>query len=122
MKEELYKKVYINIEDDLPKGEDAYFSYSRSGHCGFRRCVPNFEQRHPVFQNISGSWWLENIKWYLQPITDQDLQENLRKALSDAFEAGCDFQMGAYSEYHGGHENETPDKKEWIDEYLKKKL
>jgi hypothetical protein len=52
---------------------------------------------------------------------DQDSRENLRKALSDAFEAGRDFQMGEYSEYHGGHESETPDKKEWIDEYLKHK-
>ena len=185
MKEELYKKVYIHSEDDLPKEEDNYWCMPVDPLTSFREVIFNKDNFY---------WWTEHIDWYLQPIPDQDLpkttnkpnlkelekridnvlanetpeslnlflfyqrcdltdeellkfpkeeilqlykncyemllkytkadqdsRENLRKALSDAFEAGRDFQMGEYSEYHGGHESETPDKKEWIDEYLKHK-
>lgn len=37
-------------------------------------------------------------------------QEELRKA----FEAGRDYERGISAEYHGGHDNDAPDFKEWL--------
>jgi len=40
--------------------------------------------------------------------------QEITKKLKDAFEAGREFQIGIYTEYHGGGENKKPDFTEWI--------
>ncbi len=40
--------------------------------------------------------------------------EQIIEIIKDSFEAGREFQIGVYSEYHGGYENEKPDRSDWI--------
>ena len=35
----LFEMIWIKSEADLPKGNEYYISYSRSGHIGYRRGV-----------------------------------------------------------------------------------
>ena len=66
MKDELYKKVYIKSESDLPKENGTYF---------VRIKTPPFTQELSAVgyiwaKNISkvNRFWLDKVDWYLQPI------------------------------------------------------
>jgi hypothetical protein len=76
--EQYYRKAEIDgKEENLPKGNEPYISHSNSGHIAFRRCVPDKREDYATFENISGTWWLKNIDWYLQPEpmpTDEDIE------------------------------------------------
>jgi len=50
--------------------------------------------------------------------TPSEPEDELREGLVKAFKAGREYQMGEYSECHGGHEHNKPNRKEWIDTYL----
>ncbi len=66
MKTELFKKVYIRSEDDLPKEQVRYFVYTKE-----------YQERPNVFywfpNNIEcRSRWLNQVDWYLQPISEEE--------------------------------------------------
>jgi hypothetical protein len=59
MKTELYKKVWIKSEADLPKEEGEYFCGEGSGLHYKHFSTTNFNNEE---------FWLKHIDWYLQPI------------------------------------------------------
>jgi len=76
--------------------------------------------------NAIGKEWRERVEKLETEIAELEKQVEEQESisdedLSDAFQAGRDFQIGATHEYHGGEENENPDFKEWIGKYLKLK-
>jgi hypothetical protein len=105
-----FKKVEIHSKKDLPKGKDAYISCSTSDHIGFRRHVPNKKKDHQNFENISSEFWLKNIIWYFQPISEAEQREELREELIK-FLNDMDFDIT-----YGLLNNE-----EIVDKYLKQK-
>lgn len=65
---ELYKKVYIKSEEDLPKEDNEYFVYYKKYGTG---------STHIYLGNDARKYtWLNDIDWYLQPIeiTDADIE------------------------------------------------
>ena len=69
MKELYYKKVFISgKKENLPKEDGDYFAYDKS--INFQMQVLHFE--------IGDNW--NDIDWYLQPISEQDLIEYVRKS------------------------------------------
>jgi len=108
MKDELYKKVFIRSEADLPKEEGIYFVgiktalYEPEDVGG----VGSIESYH---FNCDEDNWLKEIDWYLQPIeplpapvtdaqqstkeiTDEEI-ENTSIAYDEPFRSG--FEYGA---------------------------
>lgn len=67
MKTEIYKKVYIRSEEDLPKEEKEYFVGLKG----------NYDRTIDVYcyysdNDIAIKQWMDNIDWYLQPIEITD--------------------------------------------------
>lgn len=60
MKTELYQKVYIKDQSDLPKEEGNYI-VSRDGK-------PCFYPMNFLISNIK--YWVDHFDWYFQPIED----------------------------------------------------
>lgn len=62
----------------------------------------------------------ENSEFYLPlldltkaPAIAAEINAAFEEKMRSAFEAGREYQMGLYSEYHGGHESEAPGFTEW---------
>ena len=71
MKEELYRKVYVKSEADLPKEDGTYI------------CLHKGETKLDIFPyKVNESHWFVEIDWYLQPIEQSEskiAKEILRK-------------------------------------------
>ena len=60
---ELFEKVYIKSEADLPKEDGTYFAeWKKEGIKCTSFWLPNDKA------DWSHKWWLENINWYLIPM------------------------------------------------------
>ena len=59
---QLFEKVFIKSESDLPKEEGVYFCYHKTGR------MSNETFRFDTIDTAWISWWLVNIASYLQPI------------------------------------------------------
>lgn len=88
---ELYKKIFIKSEADLPKEEGSYYAHDRSYSNDF--IITDFfdKKQHGIFN------WLQNIDWYFQPLpespaqgmpTDEEIELELKKYLKDFFDQG----------------------------------
>jgi hypothetical protein len=78
MKEELYKKVYIHSDDDLPKKSGDYFVKLNNGNGR----ILHFPFEGDFGFNVLKSDWIAEVEYYLQPITDQVLPSNEEDELS----------------------------------------
>jgi len=91
MKTELYKKVFIKSEDDLPKEKGYYFVKKKApdkrSH-GFREYDVPIDIRWSNINFAQGKQdWLSNIDWYLQPIeipTEEEVNNNACKIYANA--------------------------------------
>jgi hypothetical protein len=61
MKEELYRKVYIKSEADLPELTGDYYAIKKA------LGIPNKLSLRTYEKDISDNYWINNIDWYLQP-------------------------------------------------------
>jgi hypothetical protein len=80
MKTELFKKVYILSEADLPKDGQYiahYKKYDNNSPAGTVLCYFNHLNQHQKDN------WLNNIDWYLQPIADELTQGQEKPDLTD---------------------------------------
>jgi hypothetical protein len=108
--EQYYKKVEIKSENDLPKETNYYATHNLGSKLDYTK-----NNYFVINNDFSKQAWINSFDWYLLPLQEPITQpmpsdELLRKA----FEAGRDYQMGLYSEYHGGHESEKPTFKEFL--------
>lgn len=76
---ELYRKIYIKSEADLPKEVGSYFVYFKDvGEDIYDWVLTNGE--NPVEEYWNGQfqedYWINTFDWYLQPIeiTDSDIE------------------------------------------------
>jgi len=83
MKDELYKKVYIKTEADLPKEAGHYVVCKNSGEIFRDYMYPKFNDTSP-----DANMWLRYISWYLQPIAQPkiDSEEEKEETIPTAFE------------------------------------
>jgi len=93
MKEELYRKVYIKSESDLPKEEGNYYlvKYNKN----FAGIIAE-----EIFYKESIKAWMDAVVWYLQPIEQSESKTAIEtsKALRNIFD---DLWDNAYNaEYH----------------------
>jgi hypothetical protein len=80
MKEELYRKVYIKTEADLPKEKDEYFCHRKSDN---RLLIFNrFSDSDREFEN---SVWLRNVDYYLQPIVGEQTEQKERMSAAQYY-------------------------------------
>jgi hypothetical protein len=74
---ELYEKVYIKSEDDLPKDEVYIVHHKRSDR------VSDMDiQREGMSDDakeFETNYWMNCFDWYLRPIKEIDLREELEK-------------------------------------------
>jgi hypothetical protein len=73
MKTELFKKVYIRSEEDLPKKDGNYIVKDRENYNP--HYLPFVVSKAVI--NLNKDFWLNNIDWYLLPIADEQWQEKL---------------------------------------------
>jgi hypothetical protein len=96
-----YEKIVIKKKSDLPKVKGEYIC---GVDCGF---VPVAPIDYPG--DIEG-WWMKHVKWYLIPIKENNLREELIKYLEWEQNENTDRKMAVYGE---------PD--EIVDNYIKNK-
>lgn len=90
MKEELYKKIYIKSEADLPKS-GLYF-------CGITdSCFGSFHFNPDDKDDID--FWIGNVMWYLQPIEPVEAEKD--KVTDDDIEKY--FTSHHYDNKNGHH-------------------
>lgn len=65
-KEELFKKIYIKTEADLPKEDGNYYTHSVLDNRYLYKIWFNRDS------NIEKELWLTEIDWYLQPIEEKE--------------------------------------------------
>jgi len=79
MKYELYKKVYIKSEADLPKEDGVYIAHSKIfdkvGNWKFK----NYENDN--FPEYCKKQWLDNIDWYLLPVSTTLSRDIVKKII-----------------------------------------
>ena len=81
MKEELYRKVYVKSEADLPKEKGEYFCYRKSDN---RLLIFNrFIEPDREFEE---SVWMRNVDYYLQP--EQPIEQSESKTAIKTAEEG----------------------------------
>lgn len=73
MRNQLYKKVYIRSESDLPKIPGIYFV-----HLNHQRVS---EIIYDLLGDSDKGWWLRNVDWYFMPVRQQSRRAELRKTL-----------------------------------------
>jgi hypothetical protein len=105
MKKELYQKVYIKDQGDLPKEEGDYTISVLESETPTGSATFNFLKK-----NIK--WWLDNVHWYYRPV-ESPLPDISDLLLEEAFEAGRAYQ------YNGAHEQikdeyYKPNFEEWL--------
>jgi hypothetical protein len=87
MKDELYKKIYIQSKSDLPKEEGLYFIGIKNvsdNTFDKHNLYPWHKQRNKEVDEFQIRYWLTSFDWYLQPlesqpdnqggVTDQDIE------------------------------------------------
>jgi hypothetical protein len=88
---ELYKKIYIKSEVDLPKEEGNYFC-NRNGFNSVQHLMTTL-----------GKSYMREIRWYLQPIEqppDKPSDEDIQKAAMEwQNDTSTSFNQGMYSGY-----------------------
>lgn len=85
---QLFEKVFIKSESDLPKIEDVYYIHLKSDNKVVEWCF---------YVGENNQEWLKHIDWYLQPI-EQPAEKELRDKISDAFlENSSDANNGQMS-------------------------
>jgi hypothetical protein len=89
MKDELYKKVYIDSDDDLPKKSGVYFVKLNNGNGR----ILYFPFEGDVGFNVFKSDWIAEVEYYLQPIPDQDLPSD--EDIEEWIKAEPDFKPAA---------------------------
>ena len=102
--ETYYKKVEIHSEKDLPKEDDVYIVCTNNENPYYHTSFRGFTKGQ------SEKRWINAIFWYLQPISEAEQREELRKELIK-FLNDTDFDIT-----YGLLNNE-----EIVDEYLKQK-
>jgi hypothetical protein len=97
MKTELYKKVYIKSEVDLPKEDGVYF-------CHYKRFGEN--STHLFKTNLARkTTWETEIDWYLQPIEQIEqlepvtAEENIIESFCDKHNITKETLIDVYLEY-----------------------
>jgi hypothetical protein len=104
---ELYRKIYIKSEADLPKEVGSYFVYFKDvGEDIYDWVLTNGE--NPVEEYWNGQfqedYWINTFDWYLQPIeiTDSDIE-----AWADKIERrGCSYYNGLMAGAKAMRDNE----------------
>ena len=76
---ELYKKVEIKSEKDLPKKDGEYFAH-----------LSELEEERFLsiihYDKNDSNDWLESIDWYLRPVDEKELQEQKPKITDEEIE------------------------------------
>lgn len=77
---ELYRKVEIRSENDLPKKGGDYFVQLKTGYGR----ILHFPFNGDVGWNIDVHDWIQNVDWYLQPyeldlLTDEEIKNYFTK-------------------------------------------
>jgi hypothetical protein len=87
MKEQLYRKVIIKTEADLPKETGIYFVYTSTGihQRGF-----DINQKRLGLHGSSQDEWF-SVNWYLEPIEEQESTEQDLKCENCDEPIPCDY-------------------------------
>uniref|UniRef100_A0A6M3Y229 Uncharacterized protein n=1 Tax=viral metagenome TaxID=1070528 RepID=A0A6M3Y229_9ZZZZ len=100
--DELFKKIYVKSEADLPKKDGEYFA-KLHGAYSVHECE---------FSMFYEKQWIEDIDWYLQPIEGSiTVQHNLREELIKYDKWMVEVKWGT----------DVPSAEKSVDEYLKSK-
>ena len=68
MKEELFKKVCIKTEADLPIGDRTMYFVGVKDNLNPEDVYEWFNYKNPVMANNQAEYWINTFDWYLQPI------------------------------------------------------
>jgi hypothetical protein len=101
--EEMYKKIIIESEKDLPKEDGWYFVAGKN-------TLKTSGIKPKIFTVISKDVWLSYVAWYLQPlphpreVTDLKMPEGIVAKMQKEFQPTTirDFEQGMYSGYGFG--------------------
>jgi hypothetical protein len=79
---EIYKKVYIKSEKDLPKESGLYYAHYRDVFISSDKILDNRIGRIIWFDlrpNVTWVNWDTQVEWYLQPITQPNEEEIIKR-------------------------------------------
>ena len=88
---EMYKKVYIKSEADLPTEDGDYFGMEIGSINSFMS-VLDFKKDKEL-RDGNGAYWMKFVEWYLQPISavnepEKPTDEEIEKEAIALFESG----------------------------------
>jgi hypothetical protein len=80
---ELFKKIYIKSEADLPQSERAMYFVGVKDNLNPEDLYEWFNYKNPVMAYNQAEYWINTFDWYLQPIEEQESKPEFNKAYLD---------------------------------------
>ena len=68
---QLFKKVYIETEADLPKGNRTMYFVGVKDNLNTEDIYEWFNYENPIMSDNQAEYWLNTFDWYLQPIEEK---------------------------------------------------